>query len=201
MPIGIILQRTLAQKVGHKCSYLGCLLYYLIMSLVFIGVVHSPKHPNLTYLFSMAFGINFGWYSPTSSGYFCTLVPQTKVTELWGLNTFCAVILSWVPSIVFAALNEITGNMRVGWIGVFLFELIGLVLALTIPERRDTSSTDNMGCSVVDEEKGIGSDEEKGPDKPPPPVSPREPTTVELMPESRSDQAFPVDEMNVSDGM
>ena len=109
-----------------------------------------------------------------------------KVTELWGLNSFCSVILLWVTPIVFAVLNETTGNIRVGWIGVIIFELIGLIIALTIPGMKDTS-TITMGVSVIDEEKDSGADEEKGRDKPPTPVFLTNPSTDEPMPDPRSD--------------
>jgi MFS-type transporter involved in bile tolerance (Atg22 family) len=167
-PIGIILHRTLARKVGHKRSYVGCIAYTLIITSIMLGAVHSPEQTNLAFFFSVLVGISFGWYYPSSNGYFCALVPQEKVTELWGLNSFCSVILSWVPPIIYTALNETTGNIRVGWIGVIIFELLGLVIALTIPEKKDIS-TDKMYCSV-DEKKGSGVDEEEGHDEPPPPV-------------------------------
>ena len=44
-------------------------------------------------------------------GFFVSLVPEEKVTELWGFNSFCSVVLSWVPPLIFASLNESTGNL------------------------------------------------------------------------------------------
>jgi MFS-type transporter involved in bile tolerance (Atg22 family) len=91
-------------------------------------------------LYAALFGISFGWYYPCSNGFFVSLVPEEKVTELWGFNAFCSVILSWVPPIIFAALNESTGNLRVGWIGVIIFEVTGFLIASTIPARNADSS-------------------------------------------------------------
>ena len=139
-PISIISHRTLAQKVGHKQSYVGCIAYTLITTSIIINALHSPNHTNLGFFFSVLFGITYGWYDSSSNGYFFTLVPQKKVTEIWGLNQFCSVILWWVPPIVFAVLNETTENIRIGWIEVIIFEFIGLVIVLTIPEKKDTST-------------------------------------------------------------
>jgi len=151
-PIGIILHRTLARKVGHKRSYVCCIAYTLIMAPIMIGTVYSPQQSKLAYFFGVMFGISYGWYKPSSTGYYVSLVPKEKVVELWGLNSFCSVILSWVPPIIFAVLNETTGNMRVGWIGVITCEIIGLAISLTIPEKM-YSCTSEVDCSV-DEERG-----------------------------------------------
>ena len=168
-PIGIILHRTLARQVGHKRSYVGSIAYTLIMTPIMIGTVYSPQQTNLAYFFSVMIGISYGWYYPSSNGYYVSLVPEEKVVELWGLNSFCSVILSWVPPIIFTVLNETTGNMRVGWIGVIIFEIIGLAVSLTIPGKMD-SSISALDCSV-DEEKGSKVDDEKICDEPIPTVS------------------------------
>ena len=105
-----------------------------------VVVIDSPARTNLAYLFGVLFGISYGWYYPSSNGYYVALVPEEKVSELWGLNSLCSVILSWVPPLIFAVLNETTGKIQVGWVGVMLFELIGLIIAFTIPE--DTKSND-----------------------------------------------------------
>ena len=155
-PIGTIMHIAVAQKVGHKRSYVGCLVYTLIVTPIMIGTVHSPQQTNLALSFSVLIGIRLGWFVPSSIGYFASLVPEKKVTELWGLNGFCCVILSWVPSILFAVLNEATGNMRIGWIGVIIFDLIGLAIGLTIPEKEKMdSTTSHLDCSLY-EEKGSG---------------------------------------------
>ena len=161
-PIGIILHRTLARKVGHKRSYVCCIAYTLVMTPIMIGTVYSPQQSKLAYFFSVMFGISYGWYYPSSSGYYVSLVPKEKVVELWGLNSFCSVILSWVPPIIFTVLNETTGNMRVGWIGVIIFEITGLAISFTISEKMGSLTTEvtEVDCSV-DEEKGNKVDEDK----------------------------------------
>jgi MFS family permease len=107
-----------------------------------VVVVDSPARTNLAYLFGVLFGISYGWYYPASNGYYVALVPEEKVSELWGLNSLCSVILSWVPPLIFAVLNETTGKIQVGWVGVILFELIGLIISFTIPEETKSNDDD-----------------------------------------------------------
>jgi MFS-type transporter involved in bile tolerance (Atg22 family) len=152
-PFGVLIHRALARKIGHKRSYLMCVSYTTIITALMIGTIHSPKHSNMVYFFSALFGISFGWYYPSNNGYYVSLVPKEKAAELWGLNLFCSVILSWVPPIIFAVLNESTGNLRLGWIGVIVFEVIGVLIASTIPEKSDRDA---------DVDASGGGDQEKG---------------------------------------
>ena len=78
-----------------------------------------------------------------------SLVPEEKVTELWGFNSFCSVSLSWAPPLIFTSLNESTGNLRLGLVGTIIFLFLGCCVTIFIPER------------VVAE----GSDEEEGAEK------------------------------------
>ncbi|EJK62199.1 hypothetical protein THAOC_17195 [Thalassiosira oceanica] len=78
--------------------------------------------------------ISYGHYYPTTNGYFVSLVPEDKVVELWGWNMFAGVILSWIPPLVFTSINETSGNLRLGMIGMIGFLFIGFILSLTIPE-------------------------------------------------------------------
>ena len=134
-PVGIFGHRWLARKIGHKRNYLCCVSYTAIVMSLLIATVYKPEQKGIVYIFSLLVGIAYGWYYPSSNGYFVSLVPREKVTELWGINSFCSVILSWAPPLIFAALNESTGSLRLGLIGIIIFLVIGVLFGLTIPEH------------------------------------------------------------------
>lgn len=73
-------------------------------------------------------------------------MPQEKVTELWGFNTFCSVSLSWAPPAIFIALNQGTGSLRLGLLATCIFLFVGLCIAVFIPER--------VVAGGIDEEEG-----------------------------------------------
>lgn len=137
-PFGVIVHRTVSRKIGHKRSYLSCIGFTTIITSLMVATMYSPEHANISFLYAVLFGISLGWYYPCSNGkrrqsrtlnthyiaifmlitvidnhvgFFVSLVPEEKVTELWGFNAFCSVVLSWVPPMFFAALNESTGNL------------------------------------------------------------------------------------------
>jgi len=123
-----------------------CVAYFLIIGVFLIAFVYQPSDANITYIFSVLYGIAYGWYYPSSNGYFVSIVPEEKVTELWGFNSFCSVSMSWAPPAIFIALNQGTGSLRLGLLGGIIFLFIGLCIAVFIPER--------VVAEKTDEEKG-----------------------------------------------
>jgi len=148
-PFGVLLHRTLARRIGHKKNYLAVINYFVVLTALFIGCIAGPDQMNWTYLISFLYGIGFGWYYPSSNGLFVSLVPEERVTELWGFNMFATVIFSWVPPLIFTTLNETTGNLRLGMIGILAFLVAGLCIAFFIPVKESNTAGDEN-----DEEKG-----------------------------------------------
>jgi len=141
-PLGVLIHRNVARKIGHKKNYLLCVAYTLIITAFLIGFVYEPSHANVAFLFSVIYGVAYGWYYPSSNGYFVSIVPQEKVTELWGFNSFCSVSLSWAPPAIFIALNQGTGSLRLGLVGTCIFLFVGLCIAVFIPEVVVAGGTD-----------------------------------------------------------
>jgi len=147
-PAGVLIHRTIARRIGHKKNYLMVISFFVIITALFVGCVAGPDQMNWTYLFAFLFGVAFGWYYPSSNGFFVSLVPEERCTELWGFNMFASVILSWVPPLIFTTLNETTGNLRLAMIGILAFLIIGFCLVLFIPEKKSDAADED------DEEKG-----------------------------------------------
>lgn len=141
-PLGVLIHRYVARKLGHKKNYLLCVAYTLLITAFLIAFVYDPSHAKIAFLFSVIYGIAYGWYYPSSNGYFVSIVPQEKVTELWGFNSFCSVSLSWAPPAIFIALNQGTGSLRLGLVGTCIFLFVGLCIAVFIPEVGVAKGTD-----------------------------------------------------------
>lgn len=56
--------------------------------------------------------------------------------------------MSWIPPLAFTAINETSGNLRLGMIGMIGFLVIGFIVSLTIPEtsveKYSTRSTNEV---------------------------------------------------------
>lgn len=121
----------------------------MISSVFLLSFVHEPSDANIAYLFSVIFGVAYGWYYPSSNGYYVSLLPKEKVAELWGFNSFCSVIMSWAPPAIFIALNQSTGSLRLGLLGTTIFLFLGLCIGVFIPERTE------LVAKETDEENGV----------------------------------------------
>jgi len=141
-PLGVITHRFIARKIGHKKNYLLCVAYTMISSVFLVSFVYEPSDANISYFFSVVFGVAYGWYYPSSNGYYVSLLPKEKVAELWGFNSFCSVIMSWAPPAIFIALNQSTGSLRLGLLGTTIFLFMGLCIGVFIPERVVARETD-----------------------------------------------------------
>jgi len=124
----------LLPKVGQKRNYSIMVAGWVIITCLFVAVIAGPDQKYGSYAFAVIYGGCYGHYYPTTNGYFVSLVPEDKVVELWGWNMFAGVILSWIPPLVFTSINETSGNLRLGMIGMIGFLFIGFILSLTIPE-------------------------------------------------------------------
>lgn len=79
-PIGVIGHRTLARKIGHKRNYLFSVAFILVVMSLLIGTIHQPEHADYAVIFSILIGVGYGWYYPSSNGYYVSIVPPDRVT-------------------------------------------------------------------------------------------------------------------------
>jgi MFS-type transporter involved in bile tolerance (Atg22 family) len=113
-------------------------MFWIILLALTLSLLDGPEKGKFVLVIAPFIGTGFGWYYPSSNGFFVSLVPLDAVTELWGWNMLATVILSFVPPLVFMAVNEAGGNLQLGFMGSMIFLVIGFFLALTIT----TSDTD-----------------------------------------------------------
>jgi hypothetical protein len=62
-------------------------------------------------------------------------MPPGREAELWGFSTFAQVSLTWLPTIVFASLNESLGDMQLAIASLDVFFLLALIGTFTITEK------------------------------------------------------------------
>ena len=137
--------RSVARAIGHKKNYILCIAYTMVITAFLVSFVYEPSDASISFLFSVLYGIAYGWYYPSSNGYFVSIVPSEKVSELWGFNSFCSVLLSWAPPALFIALNRGTGSLRLGLVGTIIFLFIGFCIAVFIPERTTVEGDEEEG--------------------------------------------------------
>ena len=57
---------------------------WIILTILFISLIAGPEQRYGAYAFAVLFGYSYGHYYPSTNGYFVSLVPEERTTELWG---------------------------------------------------------------------------------------------------------------------
>ncbi|KAL7571851.1 hypothetical protein ACA910_002927 [Epithemia clementina (nom. ined.)] len=103
---------------------LGCIVVTSFASVVLTG----PEHKGLpALLFSAVWGIGLGWLPPVDTTLFMNLMPTDSRVELMGLMMLAAVVLSWLPPMVFSLLNELGLSMAWGLVSLNIYFILSIV--------------------------------------------------------------------------
>lgn len=80
----------------------------------------------LLYLFSATLGYLLGLVYPVNIAIYSQILPGGRETTYFALKHVCAVGFGWVPPLVFAIVNERTGNIKVALSSISIFFFLSL---------------------------------------------------------------------------
>jgi UMF1 family MFS transporter len=94
-------------------------------------VLTGPGQQLQTYLLFSVFGLAIGWKWTTDRLLAATLIPAGQDAELMGVYIFAGQVLTWLPPLIFTAMNEagISQSVGIGILSIsFFLGLIGLFM-------------------------------------------------------------------------
>jgi len=141
---------------------MGSLLGWVVVTAFAPFFLQSPDDKTNCYIFGCFWGILFGWYYPTQSTVFIELIPRRQEAEMMGLFTFCSQILTWLPPLVFSALNEAGFSMKFGLYILVAFFVIALSICFFVVRPNYEAAVrlvSEMELSSVDVVVGDGESE------------------------------------------
>lgn len=100
----------------------------LAITTVFAAIVLTgPGQQIETYIITAFWGLGIGWKWTTDRLLASTLIPPGQDAELMGVYLFAGQVLTWLPPLVFTALNEagVSQSIGIGSLSIYLF--LGLV--------------------------------------------------------------------------
>ena len=138
--IVVLLTGVPGSRVGHILgvwynplrSAQVCILYFIVVTVIAAFVLTDPSRSDYTVLFGAFWGIGLGWLHPMNSTMFMTMSPAHSRTEYMGLYIFCGQVLSWMPPLVFTAVNEANVSMSIGLASLNVFFLVGFFCLVMI---------------------------------------------------------------------
>jgi len=133
---GAFLHRVLCDAYGHKKNMMGVLAYWIVLTSVFIAVLRGPEQSGIAIAFAPLYGLGYGAMYPAMNGFFAALVPVGRDVEMWGWNIFAALLLSWVPPLIFTVLNESGAGLGVAMIPLLGFHVLAFAVVAALDEAR-----------------------------------------------------------------
>ncbi|KAL7473005.1 hypothetical protein ACHAXS_013380 [Conticribra weissflogii] len=104
-----------------------CLFFLGLFTAGAAGFVKDAGQKVLFYVFAMFWGACGGWKYTIERYLTCTIIPKGQDAELMGLYLFSGQVLTWLPPLVFAAMNEAGVSIRISMLSLILFWLFAIV--------------------------------------------------------------------------
>mmetsp|Transcript_3029 Transcript_3029/g.7880 ORF Transcript_3029/g.7880 Transcript_3029/m.7880 type:complete len:626 (-) Transcript_3029:156-2033(-) len=98
-----------------------CLAIWIANTTIAAVVLKGPGQQVATYCFAVVWGTATGWMYPTERSLYCAIIPKGQDGELMGMYLCSCQILSWLPPLVFTAMNESGVSMRIGVASLDIF--------------------------------------------------------------------------------
>jgi MFS transporter, UMF1 family len=112
-----------------KSSILALILLTVTTAL-FAFFVHGPNQHVETYIMAFIWGTGTGWKWTCDRLVASLIIPEGQDTELMGLFLFSGQCLTWIPPLIYTAINEAGVSQRVGLASLDLFFLVAIVCFL-----------------------------------------------------------------------
>lgn len=107
-----------------------------INTIVAAVLLQHPGQQMETYVLAFIWGVAVGWKWTTDRFLASTLIPDGQDAELMGVFLFAGQVLTWIPPLVFTAMNEAGVNQSVGIGSLSIYFFLGLIAICKIGDYR-----------------------------------------------------------------
>jgi MFS transporter, UMF1 family len=127
---GSALGGVIGARFGAVTSALTCHFGLILVTGSASIYLTDPDQKPLAYFFAAMWGVFTGWLPPMNVTMFISVMPTDSRAEYMGIYMLSTSILSWLPPLVFTALNEHGINMAFGLGSLVIYFSIGVVFLL-----------------------------------------------------------------------
>ncbi len=144
---GALLFGRVAARLGSRRTIMAGLVVW--MGVVTVGFV-LPAGQVVPFLaLAAAIGIVLGGTQALSRSLFSQLVPRGREAEYFSLYQACERGTSWLGTLVFGLVHQVTGSYRPAILALIVFFVIGLVLLARVDARRGIAEAGNRHPQLV----------------------------------------------------
>jgi len=136
IPGGVLAGKTTRLMNQIRSSIVATLI--LMLNTVAAAIVlKGPGQQLETYFLAVGWGLGTGWKWTIDRLLASTIIPIGQDAELMGVYLFAGQILTWLPPLIFTALNEAGVSQRVGIGTLAIWFLAGIVALALIGSYRE----------------------------------------------------------------
>jgi UMF1 family MFS transporter len=144
---GALLFGRLAASRGSRRVILGGLVMWMLV--VTVGYVIPEGSLGLFLALAVGIGLVMGGTQALSRSFFSQLIPRGREAEYFSLYQACERGTSWLGTLVFGVVHQLTHSYRPAIFALILFFAVGLVLLHRVDPRRGIEEAGNEVPAVV----------------------------------------------------
>lgn len=144
---GALMFGRIAGRAGTKNTILGGLAGWLVVVVAAYFLPHGEFVPFLA--LAVLIGIVLGGTQALSRSFFSQLIPQGKEAEYFSLYQACERGTSWLGTLVFGVVHQLTDSYRPAILALMAFFLVGGLLLTRLDARRGIAAVGNGVPAVV----------------------------------------------------
>jgi UMF1 family MFS transporter len=144
---GALMFGAVASVIGAKRTILGGLAVWMVV--VSAAYALPRRQPALFVALAVLIGLVLGGTQALSRSFYSQLVPYGREAEYFSLYQACERGTSWLGTLVFGLVHQVTGSYRPAILAIIGFFAVGAVLLWLVDARRGITDAGNRAPTLV----------------------------------------------------
>jgi UMF1 family MFS transporter len=144
---GALLFGRLAERHGSRSIILAGLVIWMVI--VSVGYFLPENNIGLFLALAVGIGLVLGGTQALSRSFFSLLIPRGKEAEFFSLYQACERGTSWLGTLVFGVVHQLTDSYRPAIFALIMFFVVGGLLLWKVDPRRGIEEAGNAQPTVV----------------------------------------------------
>jgi UMF1 family MFS transporter len=144
---GALLFGRIATTQGSKKTIMGGLVVWMVIVIVAYFLPSDEIVPFLA--LAVLIGLVLGGTQALSRSFFSQLIPRGREAEYLSLYQACERGTSWLGTLTFGLVHQITDSYRPAIVALIVFFVVGLALLIRVDARRGIAEAGNTAPVVV----------------------------------------------------
>lgn len=145
--IGALTFGQIAKRIGGRRTILGGLVVWIVVVCSAFGLPAERILPFL--VLAVAIGLVLGGTQALSRSLYSQLIPPGRAAEYFSVYQACERGTSWLGTLVFGLMHQLTGSYRPAILALIVFFIIGGLMLYAVNPRKGIQDVGNPLPSVV----------------------------------------------------